>query len=119
VFPVGEQRSESGYECQRLVEDQVVVCVRDRDERCVAAGQFVHVCRSVLWHDRAELAAKECNPAAYGEELIAQRNQRLMEEMRIESPRPAGLGFVQRESANVIDNELVLARLGWNEPEVA
>src|SRR5680860_924939 len=62
VLPVGEKRPERRHECQRLIEDQMVMRFRYGHDRRVPAHQVVHVLGSIRRYDHTELASKQRHP---------------------------------------------------------
>src|SRR6266404_1453364 len=57
VLPIGEQRAQRRDERERLVEDQMMIRLRDLDDRGVAVEQLVHVLAGLGWDEVAEFRA--------------------------------------------------------------
>src|SRR5690349_14988799 len=54
VLPVGEERAQGGDERQRLVENEMMIRLRDLDDRRVAVEELVHVLAGLGRHEIAE-----------------------------------------------------------------
>src|SRR5438552_16373456 len=70
VLPVGEERAQGGDERQRLVENEMMIRLRDLDDRRVAVEEIVHVLAGLGWHEIAELGSQLGSPAERVIELV-------------------------------------------------
>src|ERR1019366_5459053 len=100
------------------IEDQMVVRLRDLDERRGAVQELVHVLARLGRHDHALLAPEKRDAAARAREVVAHLLEReLGEHARVELPREAAGHLPERRARDVVDDERVLARLGRDETE--
>ena len=62
MLPVGENRAQGGDERERLVENEVVVGLRDFHDRRIPIEQPVHILGDLGWHEEAQLTTEDRDP---------------------------------------------------------